>query len=120
MTEKLNIGVGDSRQTAQGFVEAWRRAELGERPAGPEQVLHFADMETLLRMLTPVRWVLLKALRTGGPCSVRELARRVGRDYKNVHGDVKTLERLELITRTTEGEVQVPWETVLAEMRLAA
>jgi predicted transcriptional regulator len=120
MSEKLKIGVGDARETAQGFVEAWRRAEQGERPAEPEQVLHFADLETLLRTLTPVRWVLLRVLRTGGPCSVRELARRVGRDYKNVHSDVKALERLELITRTTEGEIQVPWETVLAEMKLAA
>ena len=120
MSEKLKIGVGDPRETAQGFVEAWRRAERGERPPVPEQVLRFADLETLLRTLTPVRWVLLRALRSGGPSSVRELARRLGRDYKNVHGDVKRLESLELITRTEAGEVQVPWETISAEISLAA
>lgn len=120
MSADLKIGVGDEEEAPQRFVEAWHRAERGEPPAQPEERLTFENMETLLRCLTPGRWALLGALRSAGASSVRSLARRLGRDYKNVHSDVALLERLGLISRTDAGEVEVPWASVVAELRLAA
>ena len=46
------------------------------------------------------------------------LARRLGRDYKNVHTDVKALEALGLIGRNAAGRVEVPWDTVAATLHL--
>jgi len=120
MSTSVKIGIGDDLQGPARFVEAWREAEAGHAPDGPEERLIFEDLETLLRHLTPARWALLKALRGLGPSSVRALARALGRDYKNVHSDVAVLEPLGLVARTRKRQIHVPWETVVAEMRLAA
>ena len=119
MKKKIHIGIGDSTSTAQGFIEAWKRAETGER-AEAEQRLVFENLETLLRMLTHGRWVLLKTLRTKGPMSVRALAKELGRDYKNVHTDVRRLEQIGLIDRNKDDKARVPWDIVEARLKLAA
>jgi predicted transcriptional regulator len=63
---------------------------------------------------------LLERLRAAGSLSVNELARRLQRDYKNVHGDVKRLAELGLIERRKDALVSVAWDVVRAEVRLAA
>ncbi|MBW2330741.1 MAG: MarR family transcriptional regulator [Deltaproteobacteria bacterium] len=119
MAKEIHIGVGDSASTAKSFIDAWKRAERGEKVKA-EQRLNFENLETLLRTLTSGRWVLLKMLRTNGPMSVRALASVLGRDYKNVHTDVRRLEHIGLIGRTQDGKVEVPWDIVEARLRLAA
>jgi predicted transcriptional regulator len=54
-----------------------------------------------------------------GTMSIRALAGTVRRDYKNVHEDVSALEVIGLIVRTEKG-FSVPWERILAEIKLAA
>ena len=53
--------------------------------------ISFASPDLLWKVLTAKRWELLKALRGAGPVSIREAARRVGRDVKAVHSDVTAL-----------------------------
>ncbi len=53
-----------------------------------------------MKTLSPGRWILLKKLRKKGPMSIRALAKELNRDYKNVHTDVRTLERVGLIEAT--------------------
>lgn len=48
--------------------------------------------------LTPERLRLLHALRRKSASSIKALAKAVGRDYKNVFNDLRTLERLGLVT----------------------
>jgi predicted transcriptional regulator len=119
MSRTLKIGVGRPEGGARRFVEVWRAAAEGAVPDAEEQLV-FEDLETLLRSLTPGRWRLLKTLRGSGPVSVRALARTLGRDYKNVHTDVKVLQTLGLIERVEEDRIVVPWEALIAELRLAA
>ncbi len=119
MKKRIQISIGDSTTTARGFIEAWKRAEAGKR-VETEQRLVFENLETLIKTLTQGRWVLLKALRTKGPMSVRALSKELERDYKNVHTDVRRLEQIGLIDRNKDGEVRVPWDTVEARLRLAA
>jgi predicted transcriptional regulator len=45
---------------------------------------YFATPELLWKALTAKRWELLKVLYGTGPVSIREAARRVGRDVKAV------------------------------------
>lgn len=117
--KKIRIGIGDSTTTARGFIEAWKRAERTERME-TEQRVEFENLETLLRTLTKGRWVLLRALRSRGPMSVRALSNELGRDYKNVYTDVKRLEQIGLIDLNKDGKVKVPWDIVEARLRLAA
>ena len=119
MTGTLKITVGSEDEGPKAFVEAWHAAEAGEALPCVDSLV-FEDLETLLRALTPARWKLLKVLREIGPTSVRALARTLGRDYKNVHTDVRQLELLGSLTRADGRKIAVPWEAVLAELRLAA
>jgi len=119
MKKEIQIGIGDSLNTAKGFVDAWKRAERGEK-VETEERLCFENLETLLKTLTSGRWVLLKTLRTNGPMSVRSLANELSRDYKNVHTDVRRLEGIGLIDRTDDDKIEVPWDILEAKLRLAA
>jgi predicted transcriptional regulator len=53
-----------------------------------------------------------------GPLSMRETARRVGRDVKAVHGDLTALLNAGVIDRTDDGRVMFPYEAVKVEFVL--
>lgn len=66
------------------------------------------------------RWELLKALCAAGPVSIREAARRVGRDVKAVHGDVSALLDAGVLSRTEDGRIEFPFDAVKVEFLLQA
>ena len=84
----------------------------------PLEVLTLPDLPTALKTLSPARWTLLQKLSAEGPLSIYELAKRLDRDYKNVHTDVTQLAALRLIERQGDGKITVPWELLRAELRL--
>ena len=80
----------------------------------------FASPELLWQVLTAKRWELLKAMCGAGPISIREAARRVGRDVKAVHGDVKALLDAGVLSRNAAGAVEFPFESIKVEFMLRA
>ncbi len=82
--------------------------------------ISFATPELLWKVLTEKRWELLKALCGAGPVSIREAARRVGRDVKAVHGDVTALLNAGVLDRTEDGRIVFPFEAVKVEFLLQA
>lgn len=76
-------------------------AVFGGRAQGSH--ISFASPELLWQTLTRKRWELLQAMTGQGAMSIREAARRVGRDVKAVHGDVQVLLNAGVIDRTEEG-----------------
>jgi predicted transcriptional regulator len=87
----------------------------------PDEVrLTFESLPVLLKSLTPARSTLLEAVKRSGPMSINELARLLGRNYKNVHTDVTRLVELGLIERVHDQRIAVAWDAITAEMRLAA
>ena len=52
--------------------------------------------------------------------SINELARQLGRNYKNVHTYVTKLVEPGLIERAQDQRIAVAWDTITAEMNLAA
>jgi len=74
--------------------------------------ISFASVELLWQTLTTKRWEILKAMTGQGPLTIREVARRVERDVKAVHGDVHTLLDAGVIERTDEGLVVFPYDAV--------
>ena len=50
--------------------------------------------------------------------SIYDLARRLARNYKNVHTDVTQLAALGLIERRNDNRVTVTWDLVRAELSL--
>lgn len=85
-----------------------------------EARIAFATPELLWQVLTGKRWELLKAMCGAGPMSIREAARRVGRDVKAVHGDVTALLNAGVLCRTSEGRIEFPFEAVKVEFLLEA
>ncbi len=82
--------------------------------------ISFASPELLWKVLTAKRWELLKVLCGAGPVSIREAARRVGRDVKGVHGDIVTLLSAGILVRTETGAIEFPYEAVKVEFLLQA
>ena len=97
----------------QDFVRVWksRRAEKSAR-------ISFASPELLWKVLTAKRLELLKVLCGAGPVSIREAARRAGRDVKAVHGEVTALLDAGVIDRTDDGRIIFPYEAVKVEFVL--
>jgi len=117
-SKKLAVGVSSPRKASIDFVKAWKRAEKGIIPESPVNRLHFADMATLFKYLSPKRFELLQHLRASGPLSIRKLAAELQRDYKNVHTDVKELLYVGLIEETAEQLLSVPWDVIVSELPL--
>lgn len=92
---------------------------MKSRKAEKQAHVSFASPELLWRVLTLKRWELLKALCGLGPVSIREAARRVGRDVKAVHGDIAALLKAGVINRTEAG-IEFPYEAVKVEFMLRA
>ena len=86
---------------------------------GPKQGAHisFASAELLWKTLTRKRWELLHAMTGQGAMSIREAARRVGRDVKAVHGDIQALINAGVLDRTEEG-VAFPYDAVHVDFML--
>ena len=113
----LEIRVGPAHDALDRFEAAWNRRAEG-RPVRTLQVLTVGDLPRLLKVLSPARWALLETLRAAGPLSIYELAKRLSRDYKNVHTDVTQLAALGVIERGTDNRVLVPWNLLRAEWTL--
>jgi len=60
---------------------------------------------------------LLRHVRQHGAGNVRELAQDLGRDYKNVHQDVATLETAGLLLRDGR-KLTAPWDALQANVSL--
>lgn len=97
------------------FASAWKvgKAQKAAR-------ISFSTPELLWRVLTEKRWELLKVLCGAGPLSIRETARRAGRDVKAVHGDVTALLNAGVLDRTDNGLIVFPYEAVKVEFLLQA
>lgn len=96
-------------------LEMARRLDKGDR-VQEQASISFESMEQLLKVLTPNRWVLLRALRVNGPGSIRALSHLLKRDYRGVHADVTALLDAGLIERSDSGKIAVPWSRITAEM----
>ncbi len=106
----LTLGVSTRADTARRFSAAMSGQEQGH-------VISFASPELIWKVLTAKRWDILKAMTCSGDMPIREVARRVGRDVKAVHGDVTALVAAGLVERGGRGVV-FPYDAVRVEFEL--
>jgi predicted transcriptional regulator len=116
LAKVFEIRVGPPGDALDRFEAAWNRVAEG-RKVSPLRVLTLQDLPSFTRTLTPARWAVVEKLKSDGACSIYELAKRLERNYKNVHTDVTELTRLGLIERNGKTEVGVAWDVVRAELR---
>lgn len=82
--------------------------------------ISFESPGLVWKILTAKRWELLRALAGAGPVSIREAARRVERDVKAVHSDIKTLLMAGILEQTDEGKIVFPYDAVHVDFMLKA
>jgi predicted transcriptional regulator len=93
------------------------RAFRGEQQGA---FISFASPELLWKVITPKRWEILRSLTGAGPLAIREIARRVSRDVKSVHGDVQALLTAGVIDRAVDGRIVFPYDAVHVDFVLRA
>lgn len=114
----MNTVVLEVRSLAETLADASRAMKTGR--AEREAHIGFATPELLWQVLTAKRWELLKVMCGAGPMSIREAARRVGRDVKAVHGDVRALLDAGVLSCSADGGVEFPFDAVKVEFLLQA
>lgn len=111
----VTLDVRSPADAMDDFTQAWKSGK-----AQKSARISFATPELLWRVLTAKRWELLKALCGAGPVSIREAARRVGRDVKAVHADVTALLSAGVLSRAETGGIEFPFDAVKVEFLLHA
>lgn len=114
----MSTVVLEVRSLTESLKDAARVFETGSGES--EARISFATPELLWKVLTAKRWQLLKTLCGVGSISIREAARRIGRDVKAVHGDVTALLKAGILNRAEDGGIEFPYDTVKVEFLLRA
>ena len=100
--------------------EVTRRALAAFTGKKQQARISFATPELLWKVLTAKRWELLKVLAGQGPVTIREAARRVGRDVKAVHADVHALLKAGVLDKTDDGRIEFRFDAVRVDFTLHA
>lgn len=72
----------------------------------------FPSHDLLHRALAPNRMAILQVMMGQGPLSIREIARRVGRDFKGVHTDLSSMIVQGLVLKAATGGVVFPYDAI--------
>lgn len=98
-------------------LRAARKADAG-KASQADYHLEFDSMASLFSDITPARMQVIETSKQLGALSVYALAKALGRNYSNVHRDVRKLLELELLARDKDGKVYVPWKDVVLNVSL--
>jgi predicted transcriptional regulator len=109
-TNTLKITYGQRENAQRAARERLRRAEAGEEFDEQEAafVLNFENLDDVERLMRRLNLQLLDVIASERPDSIRETARLVNRDYKEVHRNLNELEALGVIEFTTNGNSKRP------------
>ncbi len=87
------------------FKRTWRTGQA------EGEFITFETADLMLQTLTRKRWELINVLVCQGAMGVRELARAVKRDPKNVHTDIMALKEIGLV-RDVGKKIGVPYDEI--------
>jgi predicted transcriptional regulator len=108
----VTISVSSPEATKQRLFKAFKG-----KPQGAH--LSFPSVEALWKVLAPNRLALVRALAGAGVISIREAARRVNRDVRAVHSDVKILLNAGVLHQAEDG-IEFPFEALHVDFTLKA
>ncbi|MFA7240164.1 MAG: hypothetical protein WC091_08630 [Sulfuricellaceae bacterium] len=108
MNNKVEIVITTPEQALQDFADIWCKAEAG---AAIVPSIGFGSPSELFAALTDKRLELLRYVAQYEGLNIHQLSKQIGRDYKNVHTDVKALEELGLLQRE-KGLLVAPFDEI--------
>ena len=108
----VTLGVSSIDEAKERLAAAFRDEPQGQR-------ISFTSVDLLWRTISPKRWDIIRAMTGQGPLAIREVARRVDRDVKAVHGDMLALINAGMLDRAENGVV-FPYDAVHVDFMLEA
>ena len=115
---KAIIEIASNQDMHRRAVAAARALAAG-RIEAVDLRIGFDSAAQVFAELTAERLRTLETLRGGGVQSIYALAKALGRNYSNVHGDVQRLMALGLVERDGDG-VRVPFDELEIHVSLTA
>ncbi len=109
----VTLVISSRESTGQRFSRAFEGEAQGN-------VISFESPALLFKALTGKRWELLNLMTGAGPITIREAARRSGRDVKAVHSDVHALLNIGILQKTEKGLIEFPFDAVHVDFTLKA
>ncbi|USZ66881.1 hypothetical protein NGM10_09065 [Halorussus salilacus] len=103
----LLVTIGDGDGLYEEGREAVRKLSDGE-PVEQLATITFSNAEQLGDVFNERTYTLLQVIRDERPGSIRETARLVGRDVKNVHQELTALEALGIVRFDDDGQSKRP------------
>jgi len=103
----LVVTIGGNEDLYERGRHAIRQLDAGESVERPATIT-FANEQQLGEVFNERTYKLLRVIREHEPRSIRETARLVERDVKNVHEELTTLEALGVIRFDEEGQAKRP------------
>jgi predicted transcriptional regulator len=109
----VTIGISPLDDTKQRMLRAFRGKSQGA-------FIGFASAELLWKVISPKRWEILRTMTGAGPLAIREVARRVKRDVKSVHGDVQALLVAGILDHADDGRIVFSFDEIHVDFVLRA
>lgn len=100
----VTLGVSSIDAAKERLATAFRDEPQGQR-------ISFTSVDLLWKTISPKRRDIIRAMTGQGPLAIREVARRVDRDVKAVHGDMLALINAGVLDRAENGVV-FPYDAV--------
>jgi predicted transcriptional regulator len=107
---RIEISVLKPDAALRTFAKTWHAAEAGQNVV-PQ--LTFGTLRELFSAITEKRLELLRHVAAHAGLNVRQLAKSLARDYKNVHTDVSSLIELGLLDRGEDGTLSTPYDEIV-------
>lgn len=107
------IGISSQEDTKKRLLRTFQGKKQGA-------FISFATAKLLWKVITPKGWEMLRAMTGAGPLAIREIARRVDRDVKSVHGDTHALLKAGVLDRVKSGHVLFPYDELHVDFVLRA
>lgn len=117
-TRRIRITMRPYAKIMEDVIDTCQRIEQGLPVQPKDTELNFTDAAHLLSTLSEKRMELLMFLHEQGALNIRQLAKKLERDYSNVHTDVKLLLKLGLLDTDKDKRVFVPWDELAIELPL--
>ncbi|EAP0829414.1 transcriptional regulator [Salmonella enterica] len=114
----LVVRVMSAKESYEETQKAFVAAMSGQAVDVPFS-LTFPDVESLTKVMLGVgRLQIINAMTGADAVSIRELARRIGRDFRGVHRDVQALLNAGVIDHDDQGKIVFPYSAIRFDFTL--
>ncbi len=106
----VEIEVLRPQAALQAFKKAWREAERGEDFVSR---IGFGSWAEVFSAITEKRLELIGFVLGHKGLNTRQIAKTLGRDYKNVYTDIQSLVEIGLLDKDSRGRISAPFDEII-------